>query len=360
MPLKLIPRDGSPHWYIRGTIRGISVYESTGLSDKGQAEDVLLKRGAEILTRSIHGNSASRTFAEAALSYQEKGGDGFHLAPIILHFGKRALASIGQDEIEAAAKKLKPGAGPATINRQIYTPISAVLHHAAKKGWCPKPVIARPTQPGGRVRWIDHAEAERLMAAASPHMKPLVLFLLSTGARLSEALYLDWRQVDLSRGHVSFLETKNGERRGVPLHPRMVAELANLPHKDGAVFRRWLGGPRQDGRVRPVGPGYESRDGRGGGQVKTGWKAMCKRAGITDFTPHDCRHTWATWHYAANHDIGQLMELGGWKTPAMVMRYTHVNTAHLAASIGRLWAAKPTEYVQAGSGEDADAKQQKA
>jgi integrase len=64
---------------------------------------------------------------------------------------------------------------------------------------------------------------------------------------------------------------------------------------------------------------------------------MLKRAGISDFSPHDCRHTWATWHYAANHDFGQLAELGGWKSAQMVMRYAHINTAHLADSIGRIW-----------------------
>lgn len=64
---------------------------------------------------------------------------------------------------------------------------------------------------------------------------------------------------------------------------------------------------------------------------------MCKRAGITDFSPHDCRHTWATWHYRANRDLTALMELGGWKSAAMVMRYAHVNTSHLAGSIGEIW-----------------------
>jgi integrase len=56
-------------------------------------------------------------------------------------------------------------------------------------------------------------------------------FLLYTGARVSEALYLDWRQVDLARREVQFLNTKNGESRGVPLHPRLVEALSALPHR---------------------------------------------------------------------------------------------------------------------------------
>lgn len=343
MPLKLVKgRHGSPYWYIRGSVRGIRVDESTGLVDRGRAEEVRIRREAEVLDQSIHGDSAVRTFAEAAISYQQAVAPDPLLAPILKHFGEKTLvARVGQAEIEIAARKLYPAASAATQNRKVYTPISAVLHHAAKKRWCPKPVISRPKgHDKERVRWITYEEAERLIAAAAPHLRPLVVFLLSTGARLSEALYLDWSDVDLSRAHVSLRPTelrgiKTDEARGVPLPPRAVAELANLPwDREGAVFRRPAGKIRKTGRVWLP---YESRDGEGGGQVKTAWSGMLKRAGISDFTPHDCRHTWATWHYMANRDISALMALGGWKTPAMVFRYTHINAAHLAPSQARIW-----------------------
>jgi integrase len=46
--------------------------------------------------------------------------------------------------------------------------------------------------------------------------------------------------------------------------------------------------------------------------------------------------TWATWHYAANRDLGALQKLGGWKSVAMVMRYAHVNVGELQHTIDRL------------------------
>lgn len=355
MPLKLVAgRHGSPYWYIRGSVRGVRVDESTGLSDRKKAEELRIRRENQVLNQSIHGDPAVRTFAEAAVSYQEVGGDGQHLAPILKHFGSKTLVSaIGQAEIEECARKLVPHVSAATANRQIYTPISAVLHHAARKKWCAKPVIARPKgHDNQRVRWITYDEAERLIAAASLHMRPLVVFLLSTGARLSEALYLEWADVDLSRAHVSFRPTdargiKTDEARGVPLPARAVAELANLPwDREGFVFRRPAGKIKTTGRVWLP---YESRRGEGGGQVSTGWTGMLRRAGIENFTPHDCRHTWATWHYIANRDIHMLMTLGGWKSPDMVFRYTHINTAHLAPSQALLWgingdqAAEPSD-----------------
>ncbi len=330
MPLKLYQRTPDGPWWIRGSVRGRRVYESTRTGDKARAEEIRIKREAEELERSIHGDGLSRTFAEAFISYVSAGGSPQHLDRIIKLIGRRKVATIGEaDFVEIAAKHFT-GKSPATINRQLYTPTLAVLHHAARLGWCNRPIVGRPTQPKGRVRWITPEEAARLIEAAAPHLKPLVIFLLATGARLSEALYLDWHEVDLTRAHVTFLETKNGEDRGIHLHTRAVVALANLPHRTGAVFRT--------ARNRP----YERRDG-GGGQVKTAWAGMCRRASVRDFTPHDCRHTWATWHYAENRDLLALMQLGGWKSTAMVERYAHVNTAQFAPSIEKMWKVQNSQ-----------------
>jgi integrase len=328
LPLKLTRRPKSPYWIIRGTLRGIRIEESTGVSDKRAAEEIRAKREAQLLTESVYGRRATATFAEAALSYLEQGGSQRFLAPIISHFGTTLLAQIDQAALDRGANKLYPKASPATRNRQFYTPASSVLHHAARRGWCAAPIIERPDQREERVRWLTPEEADRLIESSSPHLKPLVLFLLYTGARAGEALWLDWRSVDLSRAHVSFAKTKNGKARGVPLHPRVVAALANLPYREGDVFRKPDGQPY----VRPT----RSDDTSAGTRIKTAFNAACRRAGIDDFSPHDCRHTWATWHYAKNRNIAALMTLGGWQSIRMVMRYAHVNVDEFADTIDRL------------------------
>jgi integrase len=90
-------------------------------------------------------------------------------------------------------------------------------------------------------------EAERLIPAAAPHLKPLLIFLLGTGARLSEAIYLSWddRSVELTGRRVIFWadRTKAKKRRVAEMPPRVVAALANLPHRDGPVFRHNGGQP---------------------------------------------------------------------------------------------------------------------
>jgi integrase len=336
MSLRCVRRPKTPHWIIRGTVRGIRVEESTGTADRARAEEICAMREAEIITQSVFGRASTATFAEACRSYLETGGrkgtggDGRFMSPALEHFQTTQLAKIGLAEIEAFALKAYPNAKPSTRDRQGFTPVVAVLRHAAKRRLCAMPIIERPRQDKPQPRWISLPEANRLVACCAEHMRPLVVFLLYTGARTGEALWLDWRMLDLARAHVTFPRTKNGEARGVPLHPRVVAAIANLKHRTGDVFRRPDGNPY----TRP--DPDQDVDTSAGSRIATGFKGACRRAGLEDFHPHDCRHTWATWHYAANRDLGALQRLGGWKSVQMVMRYTHVNVDELAHTIDRL------------------------
>jgi integrase len=330
MPLKLVRRPKSPHWIMRGTVRGIRVEESTGTGNTKAAEEIRAKREAEILAESIYGRRATATFAHAAVSYLENGGTKRFIEPTIRHFGTTPLAQIGQDAIDRAARNVYPDASDATRNRQFYTPVSAVMIHAARRGWCAPLILERPRQAPGRTRWLKLEEANCLIDACGEHLRPLVIFMFYTGARTGEALWLDWRNVDLVRAHVEFVKTKNGDRRGVPLHPRVVAALANLPHREDEVFRRPDGFPYE----RP--DNDDLGDTSAGSRIKKAFGGACTRAGIEDFTPHGCRHTWATWHYVANRDLSALMRLGGWKTHSQVWRYAHTNVDEHKNSIDAL------------------------
>jgi integrase len=333
MSLRLFKRKGSGNWYIRGAVRGFSVYESTGTVEKSAAEAIRIRREKELLDQSVFGRKAAATFIEAAVSYMEAGGERRFVGPLIDHFGATPLSTIDQIAIDRAAAVIYPKATNATRVRQCYVPMSAILKHAAVRGLCDHRVIDRPSLPKGRVRWITLEEADRLITACSDHLRPLVIFLLYTGARLSEALYLDWRQVDLERNEAQFLETKNGQARGVPLHPRVRAALEALRHREGHVFRR------------PDGKPY-ARKKDGGGQIKNAFKGACRRAGIANYRPHDCRHTFATWFYMATRDLVALMELGGWNSERMVLRYTHINVSHRADTIAALpWTPDPDKPV---------------
>lgn len=347
-------------WYLRGTVRGQCVYETTGTEKEATAEAIRIKREGQLLDRSVFGDQAIRTFGEAALSYLEHRSalserDERYVLRIVEHFGaNQPLARINNEAIAEAVRQLCPQGGPAYVNRSIITPTAAVLHHAAEKGWMEWRRVKRRRPPRGKTRWLKPEEAERLIEVCAEHLRPLIVFMLYSGARLGEALALDWREVDLTRRRVAFLNTKNGDSRGVPLHPRAFEALANLKStRQGRVFRR------------PDGHAYAPKL-DGGGQIKTAFRAACRRAGLVEvaqtveagarhskharFTPHDLRHTWATWLYAECRDLRVLMELGGWRTIGMVARYAHVNPDHLAPAIGRLPSAIDVQsaYISKG------------
>jgi hypothetical protein len=134
VPVRLVHRPKSTYWIIRGTLRGIRVEESTGTDNKKIAEEIRAKREAEILAQSVYGRRATATFAEAALSYLENGGNKRFLDKVIRYFGTTSLAKIDQDAIDVGARKIYPNTSGATRNRQFYTPVSAVIKHSAKRG----------------------------------------------------------------------------------------------------------------------------------------------------------------------------------------------------------------------------------
>lgn len=331
--LRVYKRDRDKNWRIRGTLFGVTIEESSGTPDKVQAQILCNARIAELTRQHVEGAVIGRrvsiSFAEAVNIYIEGDGERRFLAPLLDHFGETPIARIDQAAIDDAARRLLPGRAPATINRQIIAPMSAVLKAA---GVSLK--IKRRKEPPPRVRWLTQEERSRLVAECNPALRVLVIFLLFTGARIGEALWLDWRNVDLARAHVSFPKTKNGEARGLPLHPEVVAVLASLSHHEGEIFRRPDGLPYD--RPDPD----DDDDTSAGSRISEAFAGACRRGGIVDFTPHDTRHDWATEHYRQNRDLLGLKQDGGWKTLKMVERYAHVNTEHRRAAIDGLPSLK--------------------
>ena len=77
--------------------------------------------------------------------------------------------------------------------------------------------------------------------------------------------------------------------------------------------------------------------------IGSAWKRSLAKAEITHFRFHDLRHTWASWHVMHGTSLQELMELGGWKSYEMVLRYAHLAPEHLADAASRI--EKPWESV---------------
>jgi integrase len=332
MPLKLVPpRKGqSTNWRVRGTHLHTHVDQSTGFADRKKASKVLqeIKQGIE------DGRLKAKrgpTFAEAVISYVNAGGDDTFLKRILLHFGETPLAEINQGAVDAAATALYPKATDATKNRQVYTPISAVLKHSHIDT-----VLHRPKGYAGtkRTAWLREKDAFALLDAADkrhPRFGPLVRFYLYTGCRLSDALKLEWPAVELDRSFAYVGKTKNGEPRAVHLPPHLVKALKSIKNVDsGRVF------------------GF-SKNGYLYGLIKD----AAKDAGVT-LPPrvkfHLFRHTFAAWmRRHAGLDTSGLVGTGAWDSHEAARIYEHVE-ASAEAKKSDLLPTPPTRSRTANVG----------
>lgn len=334
--LRVISRKGRASLYLRGTVRGHSIFESLGTHDPRLAEEARAAREAELYRGALHGFRNTMTFAGAALSYIQTVKPGRDtlaaVGKLAKHFGPTILCgSIDQARIDAAGRVIcRATAKPATIQRTITTPVAAVLNHAARRGWCDPPRFERAKAGGKRTDWLTPAEAEAMIEAAAEHLKPLLTFLFCTGARLGEALTLTWDDVDLAHARSTLRHTKNGDDRVLDLPPRAVAALGGLRgDREGKVFRHRAATPYR--RDADSAQHY-------GGQIKRGWGTALRAAGITrHLTPHHARHTWATFHYAAYRDLLRLRTDGGWRTVAMCERYAKLAPEGIGAEALAFW-----------------------
>jgi integrase len=242
MPLKLIPpRPGNPNWQIRGSYLHVKrLYRSTGTPERRIAEQALKKLKRDIESGAFAAE-AGPTFAGAVTSYLRAGGEKYPLHKLLEYFQTTPLAKIDQAAIDAAADALFPvdRYSPATRNRQVYCPISAILKHAGIDKKLKRPKGGRGKR---RLHWLRPEPLLELLAAAEAvdvRFGAFCKFLFYCGARRSEGLLLRWPDVDLQASSAFCRTTKNGDPRTCFLPPIVVTSLANLPRIEGdpRVFR---------------------------------------------------------------------------------------------------------------------------
>lgn len=369
------PKSGI--YQIRGTYLGVKLDESSGSRSERECRAIIEKRKRDIYEEQVLGKPRERDFAEAAEGYVNARGDARFLEKILfaeikfngkkLAFGEMLLKDIDQTVIDKLAMIMYPDATDSTRNRQLYTPVSAVLQFASEQAaWkFTKSRIRRPPTPLGRVDWRTPKEIQWWLDRAGPE-KAIITGYVGTGARASELTELDWPQVSPANHRFTLWEddTKSGSARGIDLQTRVRGLLPPRPADGlGPVYlngrgERWTVGAVQKAldriTVRAVrerahneeqeriaelvhraGSAKFDDDTRNEArkQVWAIYEAIAERERVPWIHPHVFRHTWATWTYAVTRDLAWLMDQGGWAKPAMAMRYTHVGSADLAEEV---------------------------
>ena len=238
--------------------------------------------------------------------------------------GHLILADLTPARIVEAREKLLLGAdgkaprSQATVNRYLAALSHACTVAVKEWGWLednPVSKVSRFRESQGRVRFLDDGERVRLLeackAAPYPHLYLIVVLALSTGARKGEIMGLRWPQVDFARLVIVFHDTKNKERRVLPLAGRALDVLRTHEKVRRSDTDLLFPGHKPD---RPF-------------DIRAGWEGALAKAGIADFRFHDLRHSAASYLAMNGATLAEIAEVLGHKTLQMVKRYAHLSEA---------------------------------
>lgn len=227
-----------------------------------------------------------------------------------------------RDELLAGQTIRNKQRSPATVVRYM-----SALSHAftiAVNEWqwiddTPMRKVKKPVEPRGRVRFLDDDERAKLLAACKESknamLYPCVVLALSTGMRQGELMSLKWNDVDLKNGVIILHETKNGERRRVP-----VSGLALDLLREHSKIRRIDTPLLFPSKIKPQQPV----------ELKKAWLNALTKAQIDNFHWHDLRHCTASYLAMNGASLAEIAEVLGHKTLSMVKRYAHLSDGHVS------------------------------
>jgi integrase len=243
----------------------------------------------------------------------------------------KAIAEFNREMLKTMAK--------ASANR-LLSMLRAVLNKCYEWGDLGQPAYVRLNKTRSQREYVLlPKEEQKLIRACDPGMADLVVFLLDTGARLSEALSLTWRHVNLRRKRptVTFTRTKTRYDRAVPL-PKRAATMMRRRHaahseSDDLVFSepadRMINNKYgqfycNEGDWIPLPSAYPR------------FIMARKTAGLSQVRFHDLRHTYATKLVQGGVPLFEVGKLLGHRTLKMTMRYSHHAVGNLDSAVAVL------------------------
>ena len=168
-----------------------------------------------------------------------------------------------------------------------------------------------------RTRIVSNQELQAILerlAKRDQYAYRLTLFCALSCCRFSEAANLEWKDVDLGMGKALFGSTKNGTSREIPLSETLVDLLRGMGPGKGRVFM--------------------ARQGKPYTQAPKSFRDVVEELGLNEgrakldrIVFHSLRHSGATRLGQSGVPLRDMMDLAGWKTPAMALRYQHSGDA---------------------------------
>ena len=245
------------------------------------------------------------------------------ITPAVISECKEKLltAKLGKGKSRSRGKTRSPS----TVNR--YMAAMSHVFTVAVKEWQwvevnPFTRVSTLKEPGGRVRFLSDEERKSLLAACErdPVLYTIVVIALSTGARKGEIIGLRWSDVDINRGMITLDETKNGERRSLPLTGHALDQVIAI----GKIRR--LDTPLVFPSIKPEKPI----------NIDRAFRSALEEAKIEDFRFHDLRHSAASYLAMNGASLAEIADVLGHKTLQMVKRYSHISDQHTASVVEKM------------------------
>lgn len=284
---------------------------------------------------------------------------------LVEHLGHLPLDEVNFARVdEYVTKRKRAGRRSRTIILELTCLKQALGHALASEVLREVPKLPRIQDRDRRAhRFLTPEESVRLLDAlhpdrAQPHIVTrgappetrdrvsylAILMALNTGMRRGEILSRTWADVRWDHGAYGAIvvgeqreigfQVKTRHDRVIPLTPDLAQALREEHGRLGGPRSGWIFPSPTD----PTAP----RD-----NFKRALELACKRAGLAPIHPHGLRHTWASRLAMAGVDRKTLMELGGWRTGAMLDSiYAHVTSAHVTEVMSRMGitgAPSPTD-----------------
>ncbi len=345
-----IKAKGSPHWQYDIQIRGRRFRGSTGTASKAAAQAFIDRLRADVASGE-HDRRAELDRKEVITVTQALGHYWTHVAEAqpsaattlsqmrALREGLGRVASWPMHELTQARlmeyrAARRQDVSDATCNRDLQC-LRRALNWCAKNMGALAPVIdwqaLRMKEAAERVRWLTDDEEARLFEALRPDLRPLALFCLSTGVRVTGARSLLWRDVDLDARRVRITQ-KGGGTQTIHLTPGTLALVSSQPRALPQVFTYLSRGKTR----API-----SKDG-----WRKPWMKALREAEIENFRFHDLRHTTATRLRRSGADLKLVQMILGHADLASTGRYAHVSPDDQAAALDAMEAARPLRLVK--------------
>jgi len=184
-----------------------------------------------------------------------------------------------------------------------------IYHKEWASEYLPTPKVAK-TLP----LVLSQEEVHDVLAAIDNFKhRTLIMFIYSTGARISECVNIKLTDIDSKRGQINIREGKGLKQRVVPLSPRLLITL-----------RRYYKA------YRPQHYLFEGAGGKGTHLGVSAVREICQKARFRTphinkhFTPHTFRHSFATHLLEQGTNLLVIQRLMGHADLSNTLKYLHV------------------------------------